>query len=430
MAIVGHPLKPAGYISRNIDLHLQKLLSSYTIVELEGVLGCGKNWLALAHSQSATNLSDTEIVLPIVQAEPLVALSGVAPHSILEWSHVPQLSELIYREARSRGAFITTTSVSLGERDRVTMRRWIHAAHIHIGTLSLCESGESTRTVILRGLMKRTFTPGEESCTLRLTASLICAGGWPTRRGLPLDQAQPVAEKQINKALELTHAVRKKKLSTLHWVLAAIAQNAGTESTYASISHQLSAHMGKLPSRTTVLAYIRALEDTYLVDTIPGWIAPIRSSSRARSKNRLIPCDPSILPCLLDMGPDDIMVRGDLMRAGLYTLVYRDLRSLMTSLGHDAPDSIMYYSDADGLDIDFILSFSQGGWAAVNVVLGEPHVPNAAKRLARLERKIRANPESLLPAPLFKAVITASAHRRWVDAETGVYVFPITSLAQ
>ena len=106
MPSVSQPLKQSGYVNRKFDDDLDVLLKSFTIVEIEGVLGCGKTWTALAHAQSATTLGDTKMVLPIIQANPHIALTGVAPHLIDDWTNLPELQELMYRESGRPGSYI------------------------------------------------------------------------------------------------------------------------------------------------------------------------------------------------------------------------------------------------------------------------------------------------------------------------------------
>ena len=53
-------------------------------------------------------------MLPLIQSDPRLAISGARPHVIDEWKTMPELQELAYREAEATGSMLLTTSLRPG----------------------------------------------------------------------------------------------------------------------------------------------------------------------------------------------------------------------------------------------------------------------------------------------------------------------------
>lgn len=428
MASSNHPLIPNGYAKRKIDSDLDTLLNSYKIVEIEGVLGCGKTWSALAHAQSATTLGDTELVLPIIQANTHIALTGTTPHLIDDWSVIPDLQELMYREAGRAGSYIATSSYVEEPQDIYVRSHASNGTKIRMRPCTLAELDQSTGQVPWADLVHRRFTPGPCSLDIIRTAGLICSGGWPAGIGLDEEGGRRMAERCVEDALLQAQTVCRKKVPTASAVLTAIADGAGSDSNYPALAKLVEVFSDKAPSRTTMSTYIAVLEKLCLIEKVPGWDAPIRSSSRVRTKPRLYPVDCSVGTVMHQLAGEDLLGNAPVLLASLKSMVLHELLCRVDSPVSETPGRIYYYSDADGLEIDFIVLFDDGSWAPINVELGEHQAPSSAKRLSRLYRKLMANPDAAFKTPAFSAIVLGSASKRWREPTAGALVFPITDL--
>ena len=143
------PLKIEDYSERLLDLKMPNLLNSYKILEFTGVRGCGKTSLCLASAQSITHCDEKNIVLPLIQTDPRLALTGVRPHVIDEWADLPGLQEFAYRETSDFGEFLFTSSRRTEESTRHVMMCQSRGARIKMHTLTLAEIGASDRSCLL-----------------------------------------------------------------------------------------------------------------------------------------------------------------------------------------------------------------------------------------------------------------------------------------
>ncbi len=532
MPSVSQPLKQSGYVNRKFDDDLDVLLKSFTIVEIEGVLGCGKTWTALAHAQSVTTLGDTKMVLPIIQANPHIALTGVAPHLIDvlgcgktwtalahaqsvttlgdtkmvlpiiqanphialtgvaphlidDWTNLPELQELMYRESGRPGSYISVSSHIPQTEDIYVRRHAARGVKVRMRTCTIDELGFSRREVAWEDLVAGRFSPGSTTLELERTARLICSGGWPAGIGQEDEIARQTAECSVEEAILQVSTVFKKMVPTASVVLTAIADGAGEDTNHPALTKRieqlgikppsrttLSTYLGilerlcliervqgwdapirsksrvrtkpryfpvvKPPSRTTLSTYLGILERLCLIERVQGWDAPIRSKSRVRTKPRYFPVDCSVSTSMRQLAANDLLGNAPLFQAclksmvlhellcrvdspasktpgrvcyysdadgleidfillfddgswGLKSMVLHELLCRVDSPASKTPGRVCYYSDADGLEIDFILLFDDGSWAPINVELGEHQVTSSAKRIARLYNKLASN---------------------------------------
>ena len=122
------------------------------------------------------------------------------------------------------------------------------------------------------------------------------------------------------------------------------------------------------------------------------------------------------------------MADGQLFGVLFESLCMHDL-SVYTSVFPDAgPDSLHYYRDSDGLEVDAIIELKDGRWAAVEIKLGENKFDDAAKSLLRLRSKVLSNPLAKNQEPSFMAVLVGAGRYARQDKDTGIYIIPVTAL--
>lgn len=403
---------------------LPSLLNSYKILEFEGVRGCGKTYTCLSVAQTITHADEKTIVLPLIQSDPRLAISGARPHVIDEWQTMPELQELAYREAEATGSLLLTTSLRSGSPEPYVRSHASAAAHIRMRTLSLFELGLSNASVSLAGLLDGRFDPIAKNVSTGTIASYICKGGWPFARETDPARALELAGRHVRDILATDVTAMGKKPSTAQDVLASTAGCEG-DFTYARIAQAMEAHGAKPPSRNTLTAYLGVLERLYLVERLNGWAAPVRATSRVKVKPRYLPCDPSVGVFACGLNERGLLRDASVFSRALKSMALRDLLVYAGALEPGVEPQVRYYADSDGLEVDFVLLLADGRWAAINVEIGEAQVKDSIKRLQRLCKKVRNG--GTLGEPAFCAVILASTDRPRRDAATGTLVFSLTT---
>ena len=100
------------------------------------------------------------------------------------------------------------------------------------------------------------------------------------------------------------------------------------------------------------------------------------------------------------------------------SLVERDLKIYASYL-----DGHLYHfrDNVTGLEVDSILEFKGGEYAAIEIKLGNNKVDEAKENLVKFANL-------MLKKPKFMCVITANSTYVGYDSKTGIYVLPITAL--
>ncbi len=105
----------------------------------------------------------------------------------------------------------------------------------------------------------------------------------------------------------------------------------------------------------------------------------------------------------------------------------RDLRVYTSALSKTKPDSLHYYRDADGLEVDAIIELRDGRWGAIEIKLGANKAEDAERSLLRLQRKIAGNPAARNPNPSFLLALVGVGQFAY-KMPSGVLVVPLTCL--
>ena len=255
---------------------LPSLLNSYKILEFEGVRGCGKTHTCLSVARTITHADEKTVVLPLIQSDPRLAISGDRPHVIDEWQTMPELQELAYREAEATGSLLLITSLRPGSPEPYVRSHAGEAARIHMRTLSLFELGLSNASVSLAGLLDGRFDPVAKNVSIRTIASYICKGGWPFARETDPARALELAGRHRG---HLGHRRDRMGKKPLHGAgrPCCDGQSASDFTTPAS-------HRPWRSTRCRLKKHPRCLpgefERLYLVERLDGWAALVRATAR------------------------------------------------------------------------------------------------------------------------------------------------------
>ena len=427
-------LRNSKYKNRLLDRNLEKQLKAFGAVEIVGSMWCGKTWMAEAHGESKINLSDTRI-RSLIEADHSLAFEGGRPHVIDEWQEIPALWDatrlVVDAAAGERGLFILTGS-STPRKGEVVHSGTGRISRIHLRPMSLFETGDSDGTVSLSGLFNGEFKKSRVKTDLRNIAELICKGGWPG--SLYLD---PVAAKLIPyHYLDTLISSIGMKSSTneyrLRRFLVSIARNAGQAVTYQTIASDIVEgnfdDRNGLISRQQIEELLSVFKDRYILEDIYGWDAPIRSKSRLRIKPKRCFVDPSLTAAMLGADKERLLKDGQLFGKLFEELCLRDLKIYASCIDSALPDPVKYYRDSDNLEVDAIIEYRDGRWAAIEIKLSDSKVADAVNNLLRLKSKIASNPMARNIEPAFMAVLVGKTDfcRRTPE---GIYVIPLTSLS-
>lgn len=424
-------LKPYDYVPRISDRVLEDMLAIFPAVEVAGTMWCGKTWLSLSFAESITRVG-REAVRKAVEADPSLALAGEAPHVIDEWQDVPAIWDTV-RDAvdeglLGRGSIILTGSSS-PKKERVSHSGAGRIAKMRMRTMSMQEMGESSGVISLAGLFEGSFTPCLVQQGLAPLATAICRGGWPALRNATADEAARYLDSYFDAIFETSIPRRNLDGAEARRVAQSIARNLGAAAKNTTIAQDAFEHDDPSQADTKRAAtYIAALESLYVIESVPGWDAPVRAKSRLRTKPKRYFADPSLAANLLQVTPERILQDGQLFGLLFESLCMHDLAVYASALPQAPVDPIRYYRDSDGLEVDAIIELRDGRWAGVEIKLGENKVDEAFVTLNRLRRKVASNPTARNPEPSFMAVLVGAGEFARYDADANAYVIPITAL--
>lgn len=131
---------------------------------------------------------------------------------------------------------------------------------------------------------------------------------------------------------------------------------------------------------------------------------------------------------LLGVGPEALLMDGQLLGTLFENLVVHDLWVYASLLPGAGAHPLHYYADSDGLEVDVIIELTDGRWAAIETKLGDSKVDQGVKNLLRLEKKVLNNPLARGCEPVFKAVVVGSGAYARQLSDSGIYVIPLDTL--
>jgi len=200
-------------------------------------------------------------------------------------------------------------------------------------------------------------------------------------------------------------------------LISSLARNEGTAASSATLIAD-TAKTGGPSDRDTVARYIARLIDAFVIEPLLAWATHLRSRATLRTTPKRYFVDPSLAAAALKASPATL--RADLSTLGLLfeSLAVRDLRVYAQAAGAE----LHYYHDSNGLEVDAIITQSNGDWAAVEVKLGgDTHIKAAIESLRRVRQKVDTK---TVGDPSRLIVVTSTG--RAFETFDGVAVVPIT----
>lgn len=414
---------------RYADEELRSKLNARGAVVIQGPKWCGKSTTAMQAAKSQVLLLSPEDIVRyrnIFETRPKALLNGDTPRLIDEWQLIPELWDAVRYEVDTRsepGQFILTGSATPVDTTKIHHSGAGRFSVLHMRTMSLFESQESTGEVSLGGLFSAPEEiTGESKLDLEALAYSLVRGGWPEAVQQTGDSALQAARDYITILAESDlsgYTGVRRNAGKIKALLRALARNISQQVPITTIRKDMS-NNGEALSDDSVASYINALKDMYVVEDLPAWNPNLRSKAAIRTSDTRHFTDPSIAAAALRISPASLL--EDLETYGLFfeSLVVRDLRIYASHLS----GTVYHYRDSNGKEADAVLHLDNGKYALVEVKLRSPSaILDAAGKLKAIEENLNTD---AMGKPSFRMVVTAGdfAYRM----KDGTYVVPLACL--
>lgn len=426
------PTENAGvfqYLPRIVDGALKQKLSEFSAVYVRGPKWCGKTSTCEQQCASELKLRDPDVYARSAEAahvQPSLLLRGEQPRLIDEWQRLPVLWDAAINEADNAkgapGLFMLTGSATPPKKNERAHTGTGRIARLDMLPMSLYESGESSCSVSLAGLLDGTESvEGISALSVEEYAHIICRGGWPApiaaksrSTNLASEYIKAICESDLEEASD--SAIDPDRARAL---LHSIARNCSQEASNTTILDDVK-NSGVGMSEPTLRVYAEALRRLFVLQEVKAWAPALRSRTPLRSAKVWHLCDPSLAAAAL--GVNELGLLQDLPTMGLLfeSLCVRDLRVYSSVFGGD----VYHYRDKSNLEVDAILRLQDGRWAGIEVKLGgAERIEEGAGNLKALAEKVD---HDKMGHPAFLMVLTGGefAYTR----NDGVHVVPLGCL--
>ena len=424
-------MKIENYKKRIADDKIEHYLKLFGAISIEGPKYCGKTWAGRYHSNSEILLHKTtgeqSNNVELAKMSPSIVLEGDKPRLIDEWQEATNLWDEIRIDVDKtglKGQYILTGS-STPNREGIAHSGAGRYGKIHLRTMSLYESGDSTGDISLEDLCNNKFkgkATGEVD--LRNLARLIIRGGWPANLEYSAKDASEAIEEYINLIIDddlyrLDGVNRDKHKVRL--LLKSLARNESTTVSNMTLKKDINEKDNEDIDIDTLASYLNALDKLFLLDNDEPFSTNVRSSVRVKQSEKRHFADPSIACSLLNIKEENKLI-NDLETFGLLfeAMVERDLKVYSDSFNAKC----YHYQDYQDKEIDSVIELENGEWCAFEIKLGANQIEKAANDLLNLKNQIE-NENGKAPSVLCVICgLTNAAYQR----PDGVYVVPITAL--
>lgn len=426
-------MKIENYKKRIVDDKIERYLKLFGAISIEGPKYCGKTWAGRYHSNSEILLHKTtgeqSNNVELAKMSPSIVLEGEKPRLIDEWQEATNLWDEIRIDVDKtglKGQYILTGS-STPNREGIAHSGAGRYGKIHLRTMSLYESGDSTGNISLEDLCNNKFkgkATGEVD--LRNLAMLIIRGGWPANLKYSAKDASEAIEEYINLIIDddlyrLDGVNRDKHKVRL--LLKSLARNESTTVSNMTLKKDINEKDHEDIDIDTLASYLNALDKLFLLDNDEPFSTKVRSSVRVKQSEKRHFADPSIACSLLNIREENKLI-NDLETFGFLfeAMVERDLKVYADSFNAKC----YHYQDYQDKEIDSVIELKNGEWCAFEIKLGANQIEKAANDLLNLKKQIE-DEDGKVPSVLCVICgLTNAAYQR----PDGVYVVPITALKQ
>lgn len=357
-------MNTASLIPRLIKPHVAEAMSDTPVVLLAGPRQAGKTTLVrqLVRDDMQYLTLDDELTLMSARNDPVGLIRRLDRAVIDEIQRAPALLLAIKKsvdEDRRAGRFLLTGSANL-----MAMPTVADSLAGRMETLTLLPLSQSEVQGRATNWLDAAFAgqlpqPGSDARADDLVERVL-RGGYPEAMARSTPKRRTAWARQYLDAI-IQRDVRDvsgiEKLGHLPRFLNALAQTAGQMCNYTQLGGQAGLD-GK-----TASSYLGVFEHMYLLKRVDVWAR--NRLSRVMKTPKLQFVDAGLLAALIDLTPDE--VAKDKTRFGnvLETFVFSEL--LKHSATAEGDYRLMYYRDADKVEVDVVIENAQGQLVGVEV---------------------------------------------------------------
>ena len=173
-----------------------------------------------------------------------------------------------------------------------------------------------------------------------------------------------------------------------------------------------------IESRATIADYTGVLENLYMISNQEAFSVHYRSSTRIGKSAKRHLVDPSLSCAALHLTVDKLMNDYETFGLLFEALVERDLRIYADYL----EGYLFHFRDnTSGDEVDAIVEFKDGDYAAFEIRLSDGSTQDAIKNLCKFYKNVEKK-------PVYMCVIVGHLDTVMRDPETGIFIVPFTSL--
>lgn len=414
------------YVERLIDKDIDRYLNVFGAISVEGPKWCGKTWTSSKHAKSFIYLDD-DSTRNLAMLDINLILNEESPELIDEWHLIPEIWDKVRRkcdEDSKKGKYILTCSTQLNDEKN---KKIFHSGAGRIGkiqmyTMSLYESSDSSGVASLSDMLNDTqknILTGKTN--IKDIAYLIIRGGWPSNLKVKKEDAGLIPKSYIESILDKDmNDDKKRDKNKMRMLIQSLSRNESTIVSNNTLLNDIEEYSNDntIENRATLIDYIDCLDRLHLIANQEAYSSNYRSKERLGKSAKRHLVDPSLACASLNLTVDKML--NDLNTFGFLfeSLVERDLRIYIEHLG----GHLYHFRDnVSGLEVDSILEFENGEYAAVEIKLGVNQVEEAKDSLLKFQ-------ENMLKKPKFMCIITSNSEAVVRDPKTGIYILPITAL--
>ncbi len=421
-------LTKENYRTRLLDKKIERYLRVFGAVSIEGPKWCGKTWTSLNHSSSVSYLTE-QSVRDLAEVSPKYIFNKDKPQLIDEWQLVPNIWDAVRHECDSdnkTGKFILTGSTTLNNEES---KKVFHSgagriARLKMYTMSLYETGDSKGEVSITDMLNGTVKCGYVGkVELDLIAKFIVRGGWPNNLDKSDEDIDLIPKSYIDSILskDINEGDKARDKNKMMMVLRSLARNESTLVGSKTIIKDIEEYENEeelIGSRNTIIDYIDVLNRLHLIENQEAFSLNYRSSARVGKVAKRHFTDPSLVCACLDLSVSKLLLDFNTFGFLFESLVEHDLRVYMNYLD----GSLYHFRDNVSRDeVDSILEFKNGDYAAVEIKLTSKGIEEAKKSLVTFYENVKVKPK-------FMCIIVGYYEAIIKDEETGIYIVPLTSL--
>ncbi len=418
------------YKVRILDEQVKRFLETFGAVCIEGPKWCGKTWISSYHANSEFLVADSKNNFQnrkLAEMSPKMILEGETPRLIDEWQEVDAIWDAVrymVDQRGEKGQFILTGSSKPKRKENRIHSGVGRIGKLRLRTMSLYESGNSSGKVSLENLCEGKapmMLTGEVD--LRDLANYIVRGGFPGAIGLPIENAQIIAESYIETILtDDAQRIDGKKydIDKMRLLLRSLARNESTTATKKKLTNDIKDVDDESVDYDSVATYLDVFERLYLLDNQKPFSSNICSSIRVKQAEKRHFCDPSLACALLKATPEKLINDLETFEFLFESLCERDLRIYAESFGAQ----LFHYQDYANKEIDAVIELKDGRWCAFEIKLGANQIDKAAESLIKIRNSIISEGGK---GPSIMCVICGLSNAVY-QRQDGVFVVPITAL--